>query len=109
MQTDLWESSLVWFSAADFSFIIMIPAHSSPQMDTSPRFLLFSSLFSLHPLQHAAFPLIPPCQTLKPSTVLLVNVAVALLLHPVLQNHGDTQNEQDVDANNAKGRRKNLV
>jgi hypothetical protein len=36
-------------------------------------------------------------------------MAVALLLHPVLQNHGDTQNEQDVDANNAKGRRKNLV
>jgi hypothetical protein len=35
--------------------------------------------------------------------VLLVNVPVALLLLPVLENHGDAENQDCVDANNAKG------
>ena len=36
-------------------------------------------------------------------------MAVALLLHPVLENHCDTKNEYEVDANDAEGGSKNLV
>ncbi len=41
--------------------------------------------------------------------VLLVNVPVALLLHPVLQHHGDAEDEDEVNANNAKGSGEDLV
>jgi hypothetical protein len=36
-------------------------------------------------------------------------VAVALLLHPVLEDHGDTENQDEIDADNAKGGREDLV
>jgi hypothetical protein len=36
-------------------------------------------------------------------------VAVALLLHAVLENHGDAKNKNEVDANNTKGGREDLV
>lgn len=36
-------------------------------------------------------------------------MAVALLLHPVLEDHGDAENEDKVDADNAKGSREDLV
>jgi hypothetical protein len=41
--------------------------------------------------------------------ILLVNVAVTLLLHPVLENHGDAKNENEVDADNSKSCREDLV
>jgi hypothetical protein len=36
-------------------------------------------------------------------------VAVTLLLHPVLENHGDAENEDKVDADNAKRSGEDLV
>jgi hypothetical protein len=36
-------------------------------------------------------------------------VAVALLLHTVLENHGDAENENEIDADNAKGGSEDLV
>jgi hypothetical protein len=41
--------------------------------------------------------------------VLLVDVAVTLLLHPVLENHGNAENEDKVDADNTKSSRKDLI
>lgn len=52
----------------------------------------------------------PHCLHLQSSkAVLLVNVAVALLLHPVLEDHGGAKNENDVDTDNAKGGGEDLV
>jgi hypothetical protein len=36
-------------------------------------------------------------------------VAVSLLLHPVLENHCDTEDENEVDADNAKRGREDLI
>jgi len=36
------------------------------------------------------------------SAVLLVNVPVALLLHPVLEDHGDAENQDEVDTDDAE-------
>lgn len=52
---------------------------------------------------------VPSLQSLESSAVLLVDVPVALLLHPVLENHGDTEDEDEVDTNNAKCCGENLV
>jgi hypothetical protein len=41
--------------------------------------------------------------------VLLVNVTVALLFHPVLEDHGDAKNEDEVNADDAKSGREDLV
>jgi hypothetical protein len=46
---------------------------------------------------------------LHPAPCLLVDVLVALLLHPISENHGDAQNEDEVDADDAKGRGEYLV
>lgn len=43
------------------------------------------------------------------NTILLVDVAVALLLHPVLEDHGDAENEDEVDADNTEGGSKDLI
>lgn len=51
----------------------------------------------------------PPLHSLKSSAVLLVDVPVALLLHPVLENHGDAEDENEVDTNNAKCCSEDLV
>jgi hypothetical protein len=42
-------------------------------------------------------------------SVLLVNVAVTLLLHPVLENHGDAEHEDKVDADDSEGGGEDLV
>jgi hypothetical protein len=42
-------------------------------------------------------------------TILFVNVAVALLLLPVPQHHSDTKDQDEVDADNAKGGSEDLV
>jgi hypothetical protein len=42
-------------------------------------------------------------------SVLLVNVAVTLLLHPVLENHGDAEHEDEVDADDSEGGGEDLV
>lgn len=47
--------------------------------------------------------------TLKPSTVLLVNMPVALLLHAVFEDHGDAQNQDEVNTDDSKGCREDLV
>jgi hypothetical protein len=52
---------------------------------------------------------IPPLHSLNSSAVLLVDVPVALLLHPVLENHGDAEDENEVDTNNAKRCSEDLV
>jgi hypothetical protein len=36
-------------------------------------------------------------------------VAVSLLLHPVLENHGNAENEDEIDTDNAKGSCEDLV
>jgi microcompartment protein CcmK/EutM len=36
-------------------------------------------------------------------------VAVSLLLHPVLEDHGNAKNENEVDTDNAKGGSEDLV
>jgi hypothetical protein len=41
--------------------------------------------------------------------ILLVNMAVAFLLHPVLEDHGDAKDEDEVNADNTKGGREDLV
>lgn len=46
-------------------------------------------------------------QTLN--TVLLVNVAVALLLHPVLEDHRNAEYEDEVDSDNAERRCEDLI
>ena len=51
--------------------------------------------------------LLLPLQPTKP--VLLVNMPVALLFRPVLEDHGDTQNEKHVDTDNAKCSREDQV
>jgi hypothetical protein len=42
-------------------------------------------------------------------TILLVNVAVSLLLHPVLEDHGYAKNENEVDSDNAESGSEDLV
>jgi hypothetical protein len=36
-------------------------------------------------------------------------VAVTLLLHPVLENHGDAENEDEVDADDSEGGCEDLI
>ena len=43
-----------------------------------------------------------PLHSLETSAVLLVDVPVALLLHPVLEHHGDAEDEDEVDTNDTK-------
>jgi hypothetical protein len=61
----------------------------------------FSALL-LHPSLHLV-----RLQSTK--AILLIDVAVALLLHPVLENHGGTENEDEVDADDTKGSSEDLI
>jgi hypothetical protein len=67
--------------------------HTRPRASRSPRGPPFQPLLCL--------------QTTK--AILLIDVAVALLLHPVLENHGGAENEDEVDANDTKGGSEDLV
>ena len=49
-------------------------------------------------------------QHLKASNaVLLIDGPVALLLHPVLEDHGDAEDQDEVDTNNAEGCGEDLI
>lgn len=62
------------------------PAHIADQFACAPPILLFLVVV----------------RGLKSSTILLIDVSVALLLHAVLQDHGDAKHKDEVDANDAK-------
>lgn len=48
--------------------------------------------------------------TLQPTKpILLINVPVALLLHTVLEHHGNAQDKNDIDTNDTKGSREDLI
>jgi hypothetical protein len=48
-----------------------------------------------------------PLQTTN--TVLLINVPVALLLHPVLENHSNAEDQDEVDTNDTESGCKDLI
>lgn len=51
--------------------------------------------------------LLSPLQTTN--TILLINVPVALLLHPVLENHGNAEDQDEVDTNDTESGCKDLI
>lgn len=42
-------------------------------------------------------------------TILLVDVAVTFLLHPVLEDHSDAENQDEIDTDNAKCGSEDLI
>lgn len=62
------------------------------------------------PYATTLFPVPYACHhDLEASAILFVDVPVALLFHPVLQNHGHTKNQNEIDTNNTKGRGEDLI
>jgi hypothetical protein len=75
---------------------VSLSSHLLQNPQTSPYASLFSSIFSVVP-------------ALEASPILLVDVPVTLLLHPILQDHGHAENQDEVDTDNAKGCGEDLI
>lgn len=75
---------------------VSLSSHLLQNPQTSPCTSLLSCIVSVIP-------------ALEASAIFLIDVPVTLLLHPVLQNHGYAENQDEVDTDNTKGCGEDLV
>lgn len=75
---------------------VSLSSHLLQNPQSSPDASLFSYIFSVE-------------SALETAAILLVDVPVALLLHPVLQDHCHAENQDEVNTDNAKGCSEDLI
>ena len=112
-----WKESWIASTAASYHYCVTSYKHVRERKRCSELGYM-SFVLSSHLLQNPQPPSLSsvpfaPSILLKPlhasSAVLLVDVPVALLLHPVLEDHGDAKNQDEIDTNDTERGGEDLV